>query len=274
MRLQLCGFVALVCLVGVPAPARALAIIGNFQSFAVGPDDDPAQGGGNIVDIFAAAARTWEAAILDDLTVQIQFGWVPGAPVIGDGPLAFSLGNHRDGEIFVSVSHDWFLDATPATAEEYATAERRLVSFGDAAYTYGLGFSGGIGAADGTDLYTVLLHEIGHVLSFGPSAFADYADGDVDVTAPRPRAGLELPVADNCCHLQDPSGFAEFNPLMFKFIGSGERRLISDADLLFVAETGDWTQLDSRRFAVPEPAATGLILLALGTWLRRRSTAR
>jgi hypothetical protein len=56
-----------------------------------------------------------------------------------------------------------------------------------------------------------------------PNVFVDYADGDVDVTAPRPLAGLELPVIG--VHLGTPTGYLGMNPVMFPTIGPGERRL-------------------------------------------------
>ena len=137
---------------------------------------------------------------------------------------------------------------------------------------YGVGVTGGTGAADGTDLLSVLIHEIGHVLRGGsPDALADAADGDVDVTAPRPLAGLEIPVTPGDFHLARPAGYAGLDPIMFPFIDVAERRLISDADLLYVAQGGNWQEVDPARFAaVPEPAT----LLLLGSGLAAVSVRR
>jgi len=251
---------------GGAAPAGALSIQGQFVASA-GPDGDPAHGGGDIEAIFSAAAAQWEAALLDDVTVTITYFWDDNP-----GPLGYSVGDSRTGSIGIPNMHQLFLDATPGASEEYAAPALATATLGGTDSNYGIGFTGGSGAAAGFDLLTILLHEIGHVLSFGPNAFADYADGDVDVTAPRPLAGLALPVAGACCHLATPAGYTGFEPLMNPFISSGERSGISDADLLFVAQGGEWAQLDpSRLAAVPEPGTLALVGLgAVGLAARRR----
>jgi len=250
------------------APAEALSIQGQFLA-STGPDGDPGHGGGNIQTLFGAAAQLWEAAILDDVTVTIDYFWDENP-----GPLGYSFGDGRTGTIGIPNMHELFLDATPDGNEEYATPALTDATLGGTSLNYGVGFTGGAGAAAGFDLFTILLHEIGHVLGSGPNAFPDYADGDVDVTAPRPLAGLSLPVAGGCCHLDTPAGDFDLEPVMFPFIDPGERRWISDADLLFVAQGGGWEQLDSTRFAaVPEPGTLTLLGLgAIGLASRRRAS--
>jgi hypothetical protein len=271
MRWGAVGVIASVLVLLSSTPVAALAIQGQLSAFATGPDNTPHHGGGNIEAVFDAAARLWEETILDDVTVTIDFGWQDGP-----GPLGFSFGDSRTGSIFIPNVHDWFVDATPETSEEYTTPEIAYATLDGIAVNYGSGFTGGLGAAGGYDLFTILLHEIGHVLAFGPDAFADYADGDVDVTAPRPVSGLSIPVANGCCHVAVPDGYTGVYPLLFPFVDVGERRFISDADLLFVAQGGGWERLDPSRFAaVPEPGT--LTLLGLGTigmiWRRRARTS-
>jgi hypothetical protein len=258
--------IAAVTLLGLLAsstPAHALTILGNLNSSAVGPDNSAPNGGGNIEDVFAAAANVWEGLLLDDVTITIGYGWIDGFD-----PLAFYDGT----DISVLVGHDWFVDPTPALSEEYTSAALVNATLNGTTIDYATGFTGGLGAADGFDLFTILLHEIGHALQIanGANPFPDYADGDVDVTAPRPLAGLELPVSG--VHLDTPAGYIGLRPLMFTFMNEGQRRLISDADLLFVAQSGDWQRVNgSGLAAAPEPAS--LTLLGLGTmalaWRRR-----
>jgi hypothetical protein len=78
-------------------------------------------------------------------------------------------------------------------------------------------------------------------------------------------------VAGACCHLDTPAGDSDLEPVMFPLIDPGERRWISDADLLFVAQGGGWEQLDPARFAaIPEPGALALLGLgAIGLASRR-----
>ena len=270
MRWRVVAITSLVGFLSLSTPAAAITIVGNYVPFATGPDNDPASGGGNIEAVFEAAAHQWELAILDNATVSIDFFWEP----IPDA-LAFSFGDTLTGSIAVTTMADWFVDATPETSEEYLTEELSYATLGGTTLTYGLGFSGGFDPADGHDLFTVLLHEIGHVLSAGPNIGTECSDGDVDVTSPLPFAGVAIPTF-NCFHVGLPAGYTGFNPLMFPFVSTGERSFISDADLLYVAQNGGWTNVvTSNVTAVPEPASLMLVGVGgLGWVLRRVKSSR
>jgi hypothetical protein len=261
MRRAIKGTVALAVFLTLAAPAAAASIHGNLLSFVAGPDNSPANGGGTLEEVFGAAARYWELALLDDVDVVIDYFWD-----FNGGPLAFAGGDRDGGFIAINTSGiDWFVDATPETHEEFTgPLVRDYATLGGVTVNYGVGVTGGTGAADGTDLLTVLIHEIGHVLRGGsPDAIADAADGDVDITAPRPSAGLEIPIIPGGFHLARPAGYAGLDPVMFPFVDVGQRRFISDADLLYVAQGGNWLEVDPARFAaVPEPAT--LLLLGPG----------
>lgn len=266
MRQGLILVCVIVGLVTSAAPARALAILPHFNSTTSGPDNDPAAGGGNIQAVFAAAASFWERVLLDDRTVTIPFRWVEGSSGLG-----FSDGT----SVFISRDLDWFVDSTPLLGEEYLSTTSGTAVIDGVTLNYHRGLAGGTGAATGYDLFTVMLHEIGHVLSFGPDASAEWADGDVDITAPLPLAGISIPMHPRCCHVDLASGYTGPFPLLFPFIDVEERRFISDADLLFVAESGGWTRVDESLFrTVPEPALLGLLVVGTLGLARRRRTRR
>src|SRR5688572_12531179 len=102
MRSRVIVICLFVMLLGLQAPAEALAILGvNTAGFA-GPDNSPANGNGNIDDVFAAAAAFWEQLILDPATITVQYTWAN----TGSGLAAY------DGTtIHVSALNPWFVDA-------------------------------------------------------------------------------------------------------------------------------------------------------------------
>ena len=264
MRPRLVSTLVAVGLLVAAAPAHALSILGVYSDTFAGPDNSAANGGGNIQSIFATAADYWEQLILDDVTVTIPFGWVPGSS---------GLGAFNGIDISFPSEQPWFLDLTPSAHDEYTSPASVTASLDGTSVNYGVGFTGGFGAAQGYDLLTVMLHEIGHALTFSKGTagpFLDYQDGFVDVSSPRPLAGLRIPVPTGCCHVGTPTGYTGLQPLLFPTVGAGERRLIADVDLLFVAEGGQFEQLDPTRFQAPEPSTLALVGIAAAGLVRRR----
>jgi hypothetical protein len=264
MRVRVLSTLVVAGLLAASVPAHALSILGIYSDTFAGPDNSTVNGGGNIENIFAAAADYWEQVILDDVTVTIPFGWVPGSS---------GLGAFNGIDISFPSEQPWFLDPTPFVHEEYTSATSVTASLDGTPINYGVGFTGGFGTAQGYDLLTVMLHEIGHALTFSSGTagpFLDYQDGFVDVTSPRPLAGLRIPVPTGCCHVGTPASYTGLQPLLFPTLGQGERRLIADVDLLFVAEGGQFEQLDPSRFQAPEPGTLALFAIAAVGLARRR----
>ena len=106
------------------AKTSAITIVGNYIG---GVQQGPSVGGGNIVDIFDAAASTWESAIQDPFELTIDYGWgtEPGGYhyLLQQGG---AINRETHGLILVepqifAPGHfaTLFMDATPMLNEEF-----------------------------------------------------------------------------------------------------------------------------------------------------------
>jgi hypothetical protein len=265
--------------------AWALSITANFIG---GTQLGPSVGGGNIVDIFNAAASTWENAIRDPFELRIDYGW--GLDPGGSHILQSQGGSpHREThglilvqpQVFTSGSFaTLFMDPTPRLGEEFAPETRLTQDLGGGMLTVGRILSASCDAPQGVwlDLYTILLHEIGHALGMSlANASFDYeaADGVISVGPDLPFAGSLIPLATNKSGVTSHIGLGIFGPVMGN-LGFNDRQLPSTVDVLANAQIGRFTHLDFEATAVPEPSTLILVVLGLGASavarIRRRRT--
>ncbi len=284
-RVSLAGVGLFAVLLASFGSALALNIEGNFVG---GQQLGPSIGAGSIVDIFRAAADTWELAIRDDFTVTFDFGW--GAEPGGTHTLLAQGGTPNrethglilvNPQVFADGSFaTLFLDPTPTQNEEFANYSERTQDLGGGPVNVERRFSAPLGDPSVLfqDLFTMLAHEIGHGLGISnanASFIAESGDGNITVTEPLPFAGTTIPLASNIfgvtSHI-DLSG--EVGPLMGGW-GSNDRLLPSSIDILANAQLSGFRELNLDLQPVPEPGTllllgSGLAGLGACAWRRRR----
>lgn len=274
MKRRIGGIAVAILLWGVPN-AWAVSILGNFIG---GTQQGPSVGGGNIVDIFNAAALTWENAIADPHDLFINYGWGPdpggfhflvaqgGVPnretqgLIQVQPQIFSPGD------FVTL----FLDPTPTLNEEFLPEVQLTQDLGGGDLTIGRRLDASGAAPPGVwhDLYSYLLHEIGHALGISNgniSFISEAADGVIIVGPGLPFAGSIIPLATNNFGVTSHIDVVVGGPLMSS-LGSNDRRLPSAIDVLANAQISGFTQLnfEATQVAEPVPEPTTLLLFGAG----------
>lgn len=204
-----------------------------------------AVGGGNLLSLVRAAADAWESLIPDNHHFTLTFGWfdtslksnaayhVPGGsggwpsrPI--SGSIAFNSSETN--------SLGMFLDPTPSLNEEFRFDQRTFANLGAGPIETSLQFVGVTAESSRTiDLYTTAMHEIGHALGLTSweSYLLETLDGDIDVTL-APFAGSSIPVAGS--HLGLPQSLLSDRRMW------GQRRAITQADLLAVCQTSGFSQ--------------------------------
>lgn len=205
-------------------------------------------GGGNLADIFNAAARWWEDSfVTTPYTLTLTFSWGPqsGSTLAAHNLTAQGGTPNRETAGTIVFDNDgsssFFLDPTPCANNEFTTGPTYTSSdLGGGLINVGRTYGGATGSASGrTDLFAVALHEIGHALgmsSANSSFVAENTDGDIDVVSPLPFAGSALPTVSGA-HLNIATS------LLFPSISTGIRRWPTAADVLANAQISQMTDV-------------------------------
>jgi hypothetical protein len=266
MKARIAAVALAMVLIRAPEASAGL-ILGNFIG---GVELGSRVGGGNIVDIFNSAASTWSHALMDDFEVTIDYGWGPdpggyhflgaqgGTPnretagLILVNPQIFGPGD------FVTL----FMDPTPDLNEEFLPETRYEGDLGGGIVTTGRVFQASSDAPTGLwqDLYTMILHEIGHALGLSnanTSFQSEAVDGQITIGDQLPFGGTILPLATNnfgvTSHLDPTLG----HPVM-SGLGFNDRRLPSAIDVLVNAQLSGFqnVNLSPLQLAPEDPAPT------------------
>ena len=233
------------------------------------PDFDPNLA--RLAPIMQAAANYWEGMILGNHVVDITYGYLNlDLPILGQadvqgfdmatgrptvGAVAFDTINNANGE-----EREWFFDTTPTNHSEFSmhqvlvrdlnTQAQNLYYNGSPPELLEVGFWGDyIDADQGTDMLTVALHEIGHILGLS-SELPNFdnqtaADGDFDFS-PSFVNGASVAAAwfaeDDQDHIR-----ASDATMTSGFARNGDRNLPGATDVFAIASVGGWGGIDLYR---------------------------
>jgi len=255
--------IGLLCATALLVPVRSEAITidvvdarpdFNFaQAFGRRPDSFGPFSYERLLSIGNAAADYWESRLVGDQSFRIPLGFLnlgsQAAGIASIGGFAMAL-NRID---------PWFVDPTPFDNSEYGRQELTFVDLGGGMLNTGFNYFDPMGAAaTGYDAFTVLLHEIGHILSLSAFGGNNYGRNTALIDDRLPFAGSLVPLMDEGGHIRLG------DPLMSGFGISFGRTLPSDLDILFVADSQGLFGVNLNGFtSVPEPATPLLFLAGL-----------
>lgn len=257
----------LLAVTALSRPAAALTINLTYDTNGVagsvpGTDSD----GARLMALAQAAADYWEDIIRDahtlDLTIRYENGLPPG--LIGLWTIGTESGGRADtGTIGIRGLTTWFYDTTPAVHSEFAMTQTLFRNAGGAEagnFTgtvpgtleinfMGLANPGAPAAAQtGSDLYSVLLHEMGHALGMSvqlSTCATEVQDNDFDINPALANGNSFAVVMGGTTGAHTACTQCLMNP----GIGTGRRRLPSATDVLALATCPNpgWSQIDLPR---------------------------
>ena len=266
-------------------PGTPLGTVLPLPLIAGEPSENVA-GGGDLVTIFNTAADLWEAAILDDHTIDINFGWLDFNSI--GSPDNRGIGGSFQGSFpptnsFIGFNNidsvAWFLDSTPRQNEEYQQYTETVADLGGGELNIGQVYTEATGdAVNRSDMLSLAIHEIGHALGFftddpdlGATGNPQLTIPSITTTAPRPFLGTVIPTTTSggghIDGIQVPTTLMQANltpGITENLWGFNSRYLLSGLDILAIAQTNNFSQVNLNPVLQVPESNYSLSLLGLG----------
>jgi len=218
----------------------------------------PDQTGLNLLRINTILVRAgdyWGTIFTENRSLTIDWGFclqanLPTGANAGSYPTAWTSGGQPSGNISrgslaISTTQHFFIDYTPTSWSEYPAVEVRYIPHpsvvGNIEYAR---FTGTVtsGNPANQDLYSIFLHEIGHLLGMSTSSgkynSETSADHDIDVTGTRPIAGVSWNVSGS--HLSTAWNGTVLQYGLMRSIFTGRREWPTQSDISCIAQIQNW----------------------------------
>ena len=265
---RLCAAVALACAAGAASVSQAaLNINFTFGTFDTSGPGSSLFGGGSPQTVLQAAGDYWENVFAASTrtvttTLTIQWGARSGSTLATGGPSWFvDPPNYTLAGGTITFDNDgssnFYVDPDPYSNTEYGSFTAPTADLGAGTMIVGRRYFAATSpdAQGRTDMLSVAIHEIGHALGmvdsyprYDSARDVDADSADLDLTGPRQFPGAQIPVSGG--HIATYT-----NASMFASIGTGQRKLLSEIDILALGEIQNFNNINLD----PLPAADPII---------------
>ncbi|MGD9127617.1 MAG: PEP-CTERM sorting domain-containing protein [Planctomycetia bacterium] len=234
-----------------PGHVAAVNVVMNFNS---GSSDHPAfDSDGSKLIAMMAEVETYYQAMFEDsgtLTVNYLYDDLDGSTLATTLVTGVSNGHPSSCTIWVDTDVNWYFDPTPRDDSEFNMSQTLAGDISDPGskydgtvpdlleYRYKGTNNGSVPAASGMDMWSTMIHEMGH--GMGMNAFTAWSevlfDDDYDFNSSLVWGNSMA--AD--CYSGDGYHLAATSA-MYPYSSSGQRDLMSATDIFAIISGGNWS---------------------------------